>query len=434
MIGYCGRLAFQNLRRHAWLTALIVLAISIGMGSSMTVYSILRAMSSDPIPAKSSLLLTPQFDNFGPDARPTPDLPVMLSYRDVAAWHRDRPALRQAGMYEIGVAVASAEATVAPVPAAGRATHADFFAMFEVPIIAGRAWTAEEDAARANVVVLARSLATQLFADGEAVGKTVQVEGSDYGVVGVIAGWEPSPRFYDVGTNGGSAYDEHTTLYMPLETALDRGIQTNGSVTCLVFGSTPLKESECVWLQYWMEVGHVADIRGVREYLGAYAAEQQRAGRFTWKPITRVHDVRQWLVHMKVAPDELRVATWLAFAFLFVCLVNATALMLARSSRRNAEFSVRRALGASRRHLFMQGMAESLVVGLVGGLVGIVWTWGGLAALRALVPEAIRSTTRFAPEVLGQTLLLALFVTLLAGLYPAWRASRVSHALALKSS
>jgi energy-coupling factor transporter ATP-binding protein EcfA2 len=66
---YFLQLALQNLKRHVWLTALIVLVISLGLGSSMTVYSILRAMSADPIPWKSDRLLTVQIDNLGPDNR-----------------------------------------------------------------------------------------------------------------------------------------------------------------------------------------------------------------------------------------------------------------------------------------------------------------------------------------------------------------------------
>jgi putative ABC transport system permease protein len=182
-----------------------------------------------------------------------------------------------------------------------------------------------------------------------------------------------------------------------------------------------------------MEVASSADVPKIRDYLHAYAAEQQRTGRFDWDPVTRVYNVREWLDYMKVAPNELRVATWVAIGFLVVCLVNAVALMLARSSRRAAEFSLRRALGASRRNLFLQGVWESLLVGLIGAAVGLLWTWAGLGALRGLVPEAIVSTTALQPAVVALTVVLAIGVTMLAGLYPAWRASRTAGALRLKS-
>ena len=431
MSRYFLQLALQNLRRHVWLTVLIVLAISLGLGSSMTVYSILRAMSANPIAWKSDRLYTVQFDNFGPEGRPGPDLPVMSSYKDVVAFHRDMPALHKAGMFEIAVPVTTGDSDAAPVLSEGRATHADFFPMFDVPFESGRPWSAADDEARANVVVLTRPLASRLFKGGDAVGKSVAIEGKEYRVVGVTGDWAPSPRFYDVGQSGGSAYDPPAEVFMPLETTLERGIQSNGSITCLTFGGD-LRASECIWLQFWMEVDD-GGIQKVHDYLQAYGAEQQRSGRFAWKPELRLLNVGEWLEHMKVAPDEIRVATWVAAGFLLVCLVNAVALMLARSSRRAGEFSLRRALGASRRNLFLQGMWESLLVGLIGGAVGLLWTWAGLFALRSLVPPAIQSTTQLQPAVMALTLLLALVATVLAGLFPAWRASRTAGALRLKS-
>jgi putative ABC transport system permease protein len=147
----------------------------------------------------------------------------------------------------------------------------------------------------------------------------------------------------------------------------------------------------------------------------------------------RAYNVREWLDYMHVAPDQLRVATWVAIGFLVVCMVNAMALMLARSSRRAAEFSLRRALGASRRNLFLQGIWESLLVGVAGAAVGLLWTWAGLGVLRGLVPEAIIITTRLQPAVVALTVASAIGVTLLTGIYPAWRASRTAGAMRLKS-
>ncbi len=435
MNGYFLQLALQNLKRHVWLTALIVLAISLGLGSSMTVYSVLRAMSADPIPWKSDRLLTLQIDNFGPQNHRDGQPPVLLSYRDVTAFRRDHRGMRQAGMFEIAVSVTTSAAEAAPVIAFGRATHADFFPMFDVPLLAGRPWSAAEDDARASVVVLGRALAARLFPSGRAVGQTLRVEGRDYRVVGIVGDWEPAPRFYDVGDDGGGAYGQPTSLYMPFDTAVEREVPTNSSITCLTFGlsRSAFLASECVWAQYWLEVASRADVPKIREYLQAYAAEQQRSGRFTWSPFTRVYNVREWLDYMKVAPDQLRVATWVAVGFLVVCLVNAMALMLARASRRAAEYSLRRAMGASRRNLFLQGLWEALLVGALGGAVGLLWTWVGLLALRRLVPEAIEGTTNLQPAVVALTAVLAVAVTVLAGLYPAWRASRTAGALRLKS-
>jgi putative ABC transport system permease protein len=360
----------------------------------------------------------------------------MLTYRDVVALKRDHRGLRQAGMYEIGVSVMTGEGGARPVLAYGRATHTDLFAMFDVPFVAGRPWSAADDEAKANVVVLTQRLAAQLFPGGKAVGNVIRIENKDYRVVGVTEDWEPSPRFYDVGFDGGDAYGQPTTLFMPFETAVARGIQTNSAITCLSYGSNSREDflaSECVWAHYWIEVASTADLPKIRDYLQAYGAEARRSGRFTWSPLVRAYNVREWLDYMHVAPDQLRVATWVAIGFLVVCMVNAMALMLARSSRRAAEFSLRRALGASRRNLFLQGIWESLLVGVAGAAVGLLWTWAGLGVLRGLVPEAIIITTRLQPAVVALTVASAIGVTLLTGIYPAWRASRTAGAMRLKS-
>ena len=435
MNGYYLELALQNLRRHVWLTGLIVLAISLGLGSSMTVYSILRAMAADPVAWKSDRLLTPQIDNFGRDNRANGSLPALLTYKDVVRLKQEARARRQAGMFEIRVTVTGGDPDAVPVLAEGRATHTDFFPMFDVPFREGRAWSAADDAARANVVVLTRPLAERLYAGGKAVGQTLRVENKDYRVVGVTEKWEPSPRFYDVGPNGGAAYDLPAQLFIPFETAVERAIESSGSITCKVFGGNRevFLNSECIWTQYWMEAETVADVPKLRDYLHAYAVEQQRAGRFSFVPETALHTVPEWLALLKVAPDQVRVATWVSLGFLLVCLVNAMALMLARSSRRAGEYSLRRALGASRRHLFLQGIWESLLVGVVGGVVGLLWTALGLGGLRGLVPDAIVKTTELQPAVLGLTMLVAIAATVLAGLYPAWRAARTAGALRLKS-
>jgi putative ABC transport system permease protein len=433
--GYYLRLALHNLRRNPWLTALIVTAVALGIGSSMTVFSILRAMEGDPIPQKSDRLFTLQFDNFGPENRNFGKLPTLLTYKDVVAIKKAAKGMRQAAMYEVDLAATTESANAVPVSASGRATHADFFAMFEVPFRSGSPWSTEDDESRANVVVLTANLADKLFPGVDAVGRTVRLEDREYRVTGVTRDWAPSPRFYDVGLNGSSAYDSDAELFIPFETGVERGIQTSGAITCRSFGGgrTEFLAGECVWTQFWVELPDEAAIRRYRDFLNGYAAEQQRAGRFSWLPETQLHDVRAWLRYQKVAPDQLRIASYVAFGFLLVCIVNAVALMLARSSRRSVEFSLRRALGASRRALFVQGLWESLAVGVVGGIFGLVLMIGGLRLMRSMLPEAITRTTSVEPYMMVLAVALSVGATICAGMYPAWRSSRTAGALQLKS-
>ncbi|MEJ0008185.1 MAG: hypothetical protein WDM77_17945 [Steroidobacteraceae bacterium] len=110
MFGYYLALAVRSLRRNAALTTLMVAAIGIGIGASMTALTVLRAMAADPIPEKSSQLFMPQIDSFGPQTRgngPHADeyLLPWLSYRDTMALMSGYTGGRQVAMYSIHVSI-----------------------------------------------------------------------------------------------------------------------------------------------------------------------------------------------------------------------------------------------------------------------------------------------------------------------------------------
>ena len=134
----------------------------------------------------------------------------------------------------------------------------------------------------------------------------------------------------------------------------------------------------------------------------------------------------------KVVPSDIRLQVWLAFGFLLVCLTNAVGLLLAKCLRRSGEIGVRRALGASRRAIFMQFLVEAGSLGLSGGLLGLGLTWLGLWAVRQNASPYAQLAQLDWP-MLGTTLLLALAASLMAGLLPAWRACQVTPALQLKT-
>src|SRR3546814_6165352 len=90
----------------------------------------------------------------------------------------------------------------------------------------------------------------------------------------------------------------------------------------------------------------------------------------------------EWLDYNKVVPSDVRLQVWLAFGFLLVCLLNTVGLLLAKFLRRSGEVGVRRALGASRREIFMQCLVEAGAVGMAGGIVGLALAWLGLWAVR----------------------------------------------------
>ena len=130
---------------------------------------------------------------------------------------------------------------------------------------------------------------------------------------------------------------------------------------------------------------------------------------------------------------------FVADGFLVVCLVNAVGLLLAKFSGRATELALRRALGASRGAIFRQCVTETLLIGLLGGLFGLLLTGAGLAGLRVLLAVAsqqgvpVSRLVSLNTDMVAITLIVAILVTVCAGLYPTWRASRVQPAWQLKS-
>jgi putative ABC transport system permease protein len=438
VLAYYLELAFRSLRRNAVLTALMIAAVGVGIGASMTMLTTLVAMSANPIPDRSSQLFVPQIDITGYATlhHDMQAIPRLLAYRDVTALMKVHPGSRQAAMYPVVLNAKSPQGESFPV--SGRATEGDFFGMFEVPFRSGAAWGHNEDTLRDNVVVLSNRLASRLFPGAEAVGKTVNLGKRDYRVTGVIGPWAPTPRFYD-GNAGG--YGEGDDFFMPFSTAVDRRIQTSdyGCDETLIPGEwAGVLNSECPWVQFWVELPEPEQIRDLRNFLRNYAAQQQRLGRFQWLPVVALRDVTDWLAYLRVVPNEVRVNAMIAIGFLVVCLINAVGLMLAKFSSRAVELSVRRALGASRLNLFLQCVTEALLVGILGGLLGLALTVAGLGALRGL--RGVSSQDNVAGQLLSLntemvliTFAVAILATIGSGLYPAWRASRVQPGWQLKA-
>lgn len=436
MFAYHVRLAFVSFRRNPVLAGLMVLAIALGVAMSMSAFTVLHVMARDPIPEKSTRLFAVQIDNGGPRSRAPGDdePPPQLTYRDAVALLAANGGARQAAMHQVSVTLASAAPGARQISVSGRATSADFFAMFDVPLRFGRAWTQTEEASGTRLVVLSAALNDRLFGGENSVGRDVELSDKLWRVVGVADAWDPKPRFFDV--IGSQSFDEGEDIYLPLKASVDEEMSTAGYEFCDAGprGTTfaDLLRSECVWLQYWVELPTSEDAARYRDALANYSAEQRTSGRFNWAPNARLRDVRAWLVARHVVSDDARLSTVVAFAFFAVCLVCALGLMLARSLERAGEFSLRRALGASRATVFSQAATESVMIGATSGVLGVVLTMTSLWLMRSLFPAQLGRIAWMDRDLVVATVALSALATLIAGLYPAWRAMRTPPALQLK--
>jgi putative ABC transport system permease protein len=440
MFGYYLELALRSLKRSPGLTALMVLAIGFGVGASMTTYSVFRAVSGDPIPWKSSRLFVPQIDMWGPIRRNTTgEPPTAMDYADAIALMRDHRAKLQSAMYQISPLVVPADPRTHPIDVNGHAVYSEFFPMTDAPFKYGSGWSADDDTQRAAVVVISSKFNDKMFGGTNSVGKTLNIDGDDYRVVGVLNHWNPQPRFYDVvNTDSGGFVSDGEDVFLPFQRAIAVGMGNNGVTSCnesqKEAGFIGLMHSSCSWIAYMVELDDAAAVARYRDYLDGYAREQQRAGRFNWAPNNSLHDLPAWLDYLHVVPSDTKVSLLVALGLLLGCLVNTAGLLLAKFLRRSGEIGVRRALGAPRSALYAQFLTEAGVVGAAGGVLGLLLTGVGVACVKFVLPRDIATLARLDPSLLMLTLLVALLATLLSGLYPTFRAARVQPAWQLKSN
>lgn len=304
MFAYYFQLGLRSLRRNPALTALMVMAIGFGVAASMTTYSVFRAVSGNPIPDKSAQLFTPQIDAWGPQQNLKGEPAEALSYIDAMALMRAHEAKRQTLLYKLWISVMPNESHELPFNIFGYAVTSDFFPMFEVPFRYGSGWSTQDDDARASEVVISGELDQKLFGGADGVGRTVNLGGHDYRVVGVLDHWNPQPRFYDLFSTNGFA--DPSDFYVVFNRALDLQMRPGGRSSCRgTLSYTTWQDylqSNCVWITPWVGLESPTEVAGYRRFLTNYAAGQQRAGRFNWAPNVHLRDVMQWMDYEQVVP------------------------------------------------------------------------------------------------------------------------------------
>ncbi|RUL71427.1 ABC transporter permease [Dyella choica] len=440
MFGYYLDLAIRSLKHNKVLTALMVLAIGVGIGASMTTLTVMHLLSGDPLPGKSASLFRPLVD---PDPTPSRkhDTPMdVMDYRSaVDLWNAHR-ADRQTLVVDSPVKLAAPASKMPPLMPSLLATTADFFAMFDVPFQYGSGWSDADDQRRSRVAVISASLNDKLFGGANSVGQILHLRSTDVRIIGVLKPWRPSPLFYLVAggrfAHGDTAgfYGKPEDVFVPFSSSLEINDGYFYQFTCWAAPKVPghLIDAPCEWVSVWVELGDAGKVAAYRRFVADYAAQQKALARYTNADNTRLPSLMEWLDYNGVVPGDVHLQAWLAFAFLAICLCNTIGLLLAKFLRRGSEIGVRRALGATHAAIFMQFLIEAGLVGLLGGILGWLLTLAGLSLVRQQ-PTPYADMVHLDEWMFLTTFVLSLAVSLLAGTLPAFRASRIAPALQLKA-
>lgn len=437
MFKYNLKLALKSMRRNPIMTTLMIAAIAVGIGISMTTLSVYHMMSSDPIPHKSDVLFAVTLDSWNP-LRPFDDdrperAPHQLTFHDAERLVALGRGKRQTAMFESSLIIEPVNDEDLPFEAGARVTYGDFFAMFDVPFLFGGGWDKSADLNAEPVVVLSRQLNERLFGGENSVGESLTMEGVRFKVVGVIDTWEPTPRFYDP-ING--AFQEVNEMFIPYALTRVMELQSAGSDWGWKWEEITTFEqwlnSESVWVQYFVELESPRNRDEYLAHLDAYVGEQKLLGRFERPMNNNIFNVREWMEYHEVVAQDSKVLVGLSFLFLVVCLLSTIALTLTKFVGKKAETSLRRALGASRVTIFKQQLVEVGVIGFSGGLIGLVLVVLGLEGIEYLY-DSPGGLTRLDWLMVFTSVAVAIVSGMLAGLYPAWRVCKIPPANQLKT-
>jgi len=455
MIGYDLRLAWLSMRRNPVLTTLMALAIAAGIAACTMMITSYHSSSGNPIWWKSSQLYAVTLDLKSADPKERDpgdqhwnDPPVQLTHRDAVALFDSAIPLRKVMMYKAQRTLDPGVPGMKPFSILARLTTADFFSMFDVPFRYGGGWTAATDAGPEPVAVLSKRTNDRVFAGANSVGKSIDLNGHAYRILGVLDAWLPNPKFYDL-NNGGIQTPED--VYLPFRWGETLELGSAGNLNCVQRKSLTVKSfqellnSDCVWLQFWAELPDHDRLQRFQQFVDSYVLEQKKLGRFPRPLNNRLEDVQRWLTTNEVVAPVSRILLFLAFMFLAVCLLNTIGLMLAKFFAASPIVGLRRALGATRADILRQHLIEVMAISLAGGLFGLLLAEIGLAIEKHFfVPLAggssnpelttmISGLLHIDTTVVAIAVGLSLLAGLVAGLYPAWRICRVPPAIYLKT-
>jgi putative ABC transport system permease protein len=397
------RFAVRSLLKAPAFTVVAILVIAVGIGANTAVFSVINTVLLKPLTYPDPQTLVHLMNTGDQGSFPGANVPKFN------IWREQTGILHQAAAYDSGGAGLNLTGNDQPEQVQGVHVTADYFSILGAPVIAGRTFTAAEDSPHGgNVVVLSYGLWKRRFGgDRSIVGKSIQLNGQPYQVVGVIG--------------RGFVTDNPADLWLPFQFELTSPDQAHyfGVIARLKPGVTvPMANAQ---------LKLAAD-----QYRSTYPGTlgpNSSFGVVLWQELM-VRDTR----------SSLYVLLGAVGLVLLIACANVANLLLIRATARKRELATRSALGAGRWHIIRQLLTESLVISLTGGILGLILGFAGVRFLLAINPGSIPrigedgSAVTVDSHVLLFTLAISVLTGILFGLVPAITASRKNLAAILNES
>ncbi|HEX2251637.1 MAG TPA: ABC transporter permease [Thermoanaerobaculia bacterium] len=389
------RVAARSLTRHPALAILAVVALSLGIGLTGAMFSIVHGATRELPFERADRLIHLERNNLAEDIE-SMEVPI----HDLLDWREAQTSFEGLAGFYSGTANLASEGQ-RPERYQGAFISPSAFPMLRVEPRLGRTFLPEEEGpASPAVVILGHGVWQERFGgDPDILGRSVHVNSELHTVIGVMPEGFEFPMSED--------------LWLPLR--LDPAEHPRGSeeqFTLEVFGRLRDGVSR---EQAALEMATLAE-RLAEEY-----PDTNEGVGAVLKPYTEEYiddEPRRLLMIMLGA----------VFGVLLIACANVANLLLARASLRTREMAVRTALGARRRRVAAQFLTEALVLSLAGAALGVALAWGGVTAFNSAIAATdppFWIDIRIALPELAFVVGLALLSSLLAGLAPALQASRV---------